>query len=115
MKIRCDACGRVVKVKGELGCPLCGQSLPAAFFGPSTAVAPPGAGPWGDLPTQRSAAALVTVILLEVLLFGTFFILASTTEGDTGLYWVLAILAVIALIPVGVWLERRTVRGEKPK
>ena len=115
MKIRCDACGRVVKIKSEIGCPLCGQTLPAAFFGPSSAVAPPGAGPWGDLPTQRSAAALVTVILLEVLLFATFFSLAYTTPDNSGMYWVLTILAFIALIPVGIWLERRTVRGEKRK
>jgi hypothetical protein len=105
----------VVKVKGELGCPLCGQTLPAAFFGPSGAASAPGPGIWGDLPARRNAVALVTVVLIEVALFVTFFVLASTTEGDTGLYWVLAILAVIALIPVGVWLERRTVRGEKPK
>lgn len=115
MRIRCDACGRVVKVKNELGCPICGQTLPAAFFGPSAAVAPPGAGPWGDLPTRRSAVALATVILIEVLLFATFFYLAYSTKEDSGAYWVLAILAMIALIPVGIWLERRAIRGERGK
>jgi hypothetical protein len=103
----------VVKVKSEIGCPLCGQTLPAAFFGPSTAVAPPGAGPWGDLPTRRSAVAVVTVILLDVLLSATIFSLAYKTREDSGIYWVLAILAFLALIPLGIWLERRTVRGER--
>ncbi|MGC9972154.1 MAG: hypothetical protein ABSE56_16360 [Bryobacteraceae bacterium] len=115
MKIRCDACGKVVKVKGALGCPLCGQALPAAFFGPSAAAAPPGAGPWGDLPSRRGAVALATVILIEGLLFATFFYLAYSTREDSGAYWVGAILAFIALIPVGVWLERRTIRVERRK
>jgi hypothetical protein len=115
VKIRCDACGRVVKVKGGLGCPLCGQALPAAFFGLSAAASAPGPGPWGDLPARRSAVALVTVILIEASLFATFFYLAYTTREDTAAYWVLAILAFIALIPLGVWLERRTIRGERRK
>ncbi len=115
MKIRCDACGRVIKVKGELGCPLCGQTLPAVFFGPSGAASAPGPGLWGDLPTRRGAVALVTVILIECLLLGSFLFLASSTSGDSGAYWVGAILAFIALIPVGIWLERRTIRGERGK
>jgi hypothetical protein len=115
VKIRCDACGKVVKVKGALGCPLCGQALPAAFFGPSAAASAPGPGPWGDLPTRRSAVAVVTVILIEASLFATFFYLAYTTREDSGAYWVGAILTFIALIPLGIWLERRTIRGERRK
>jgi hypothetical protein len=103
----------VVKLKGEIGCPLCRQALPAAFFGPSAAAAPPGAGPWGDLPTRGGAVALATVILIEVALSATFFYLAHTTKEDSGAYWVLAILATTALIPVGIWLERRSIPGRE--
>jgi hypothetical protein len=113
VKIRCDACGRVAKVKNQLGCPLCGQPLPAAYLGATDAGSLSGAGPWGELPTRRSAVALVTVILLEGSLLATFLYLAYATGEDSGIYWVLAILAMIALIPVGIWLERRTIRGEK--
>jgi hypothetical protein len=111
-QIRCEACGKVVKVKGELACPLCGQALPAAFFNPSVASLG-GGGPWGELPTQRIAMSLGLWILLELLLVAIFFWLAFKTAGNEVVFLLLALLVVIASIPVGIWLERKTIREEK--
>jgi len=37
-------------------------------------------------------------------------LIAAITEGDNAAYWVLAIVALIALIPLSVWFERNTIR-----
>jgi hypothetical protein len=107
-QIRCEACGRVVKVKSELACPLCGQALPAAFFNPGI-----GGGPWGELPTQRMAMSLGLWILLELLIIALFFWLAFKTAGNEVVFLLLALLVVISSIPVGIWLEHKTIRGEQ--
>jgi len=111
-QIRCEACGRVVKVKSELACPLCGQALPAAFFNPSVASLG-GGGPWGELPTQRMALSFGLWILLELLIIGLFFWLAFKTAGNELVFLLLALLVVISSVPVGIWLEHKTIRGEK--
>lgn len=106
-QIRCEACGKVVKIKSELACPLCGQALPATFFNPSA-----GGGPWGELPTQRMALSLFMWILLELLLMAIFFWLAFKTAGNEVVFLLLALLVLVVTIPMGIWLEHKTIRRE---
>lgn len=87
---------------------LCGQALPAAFFNPSV-----GGGPWGELPTQRRALSPVLWILFELLPMTVLVLLAVATAGNRAVFWLLVLPLFIATIPVGIWLERRTIRGEK--
>ncbi|MGO9095915.1 MAG: hypothetical protein ACLQGV_11900 [Bryobacteraceae bacterium] len=106
-QIRCEACGRVVKVKGELACPLCGQALPAAFFSPGV-----GGGPWEELPTQRMALSFGLWMLIELLIIALFFWLAFKTAGNEVVFLLLSLLVFICTITVGIRLEHKTIRRE---
>jgi len=117
MKIRCQGCGKVIKTSsaGASGtCPECGSQLAATTAPPPPAPTPPGdAGPAakGKLPTEHRAARNIGCLAIGVLVFGVPVLIAIVTEDETA-YWVLAVCALILLIPVGIWLERHAIRRE---
>lgn len=116
MKVRCKGCGEVVKaVAGDMSdrCPECGSSLAATTQPPSSmgrATSQSEGASKGELPTQSKSARNAGCLIMGVLLFGVPMLMAAITEGDNAAYWVLAIGALIALIPLGVWFERNTIR-----
>ena len=116
MKVRCKGCGRVTKTDGSgrpTRCPGCGAELPA----PASTPVSPGAAPnmagrpgKGELPTEDKSTRNVGCLIMGVLLFGVPMFIGAITQGDEAGYWVLAIVALIALIPLGVWFERNTIK-----
>ena len=117
MKVRCKGCGKVVKVVATSvsdRCPSCGYCqtdstqrlspppIPTSQFGKTSK---------GELPTEDKSARNVGCLIMGVLLFGVPALIAAITGGgDNAVYWALAIGALIALIPLGVWFERNTIR-----
>ena len=117
MKVRCKACGQVSKIsrgaKRAL-CPACGEQLLASAEHLGTqAPIPSGQGPntgKGQLVTHDTVARNVGCLIMGIFLVGVSVIIAGITGGDGADYWVFVIVAVIALIPLGVWFERKTIR-----
>jgi len=117
MKVRCKACGQVSKIgRGaeRALCPACGEQLLASAEHLGTqAPMPSGQGPntgKGQLPTQHSVTRNVGCLIMGILLLGASVVIAGITGGDEQAAWVFAIVVVIALIPLGVWFERKTIR-----
>lgn len=118
MKVRCKGCGNVIKAVtagAAMTCPECGCSIhapageSASRFVP-TAQTPPPTPDKGDLPTVDKSARNAGCVIMGILLFGIPLVLAIVTGGDDATYWVLAIIALIVMIPLGVWFERNTIR-----
>ena len=119
MKVRCKACGKVSKVSRgaiQAPCPACGEQLLAGaeHFGAQSPSAQDENTGEGELPRQDRSASHVGCFIMGILLFGVPFVIAAMTEGDEAAYWVAAIAALIALIPLGVWFERQTI-GRRQK
>jgi predicted lipid-binding transport protein (Tim44 family) len=116
MKVRCKGCGKVVRAViggASSTCPECGSWL----AGPTQSLSTPPASTSqladttkGELPTEDKAARNAGCLIMGGLLFGVPMLIAAITEGDNAAYWVLAIGVLIALIPLGVWFERNTIR-----
>lgn len=77
---------------------------------PGRAPSTPVEGSKGELPTEAKSTRNVGCLIMGVLLFGVPMFIAAITEGDDAAYWVLAIVALIALIPLGVWFEKNTIK-----
>jgi hypothetical protein len=58
---------------------------------------------------QDKSAQNVGCLIIGALLFGIPFGIAVIVGGDEPVYWILAIAALIVLIPLGVWFEHQTV------
>ncbi len=100
MKVRCGACGQVSNQSSEYAkCPGCGEQLNAQGLNNGK----------GQLPTQDASARNVGCLVMGILLFGIPLIIAGITGGGV-VYWVSAIAAIIILIPLGVWFERKTIK-----
>jgi hypothetical protein len=117
MKVRCKACGQVSKIgRGaeHALCPACGEQLLAGVEHVGTqAPVPSGQGPntgKGQLVTHDTAARNVGCLIMGILILGASVVIAGITGGDEQATWVFAIVAVIALIPLGVWFERKTIK-----
>jgi phage FluMu protein Com len=115
MKVRCKRCGKVIKVvpsRVSDSCPECGcllavttqplSSIPA----PTSQFSTPGKE---GAPTENKFMRNVGCLIMGVLLFGVPMLIAAITKGDNTAYWVLTIGGLIALIPLGVWIERKTI------
>ena len=116
MKVRCKGCGKVIKAvtaDASDSCPECGCSLAVTTQPLSSVPAPTNqfsTPSKGELPTEDKSTRNAGCLIMGVLLFGVPMLIAAITEGDNAAYWVLAIGALIALIPLGVWFERNTIR-----
>lgn len=116
MNVRCKGCGMVIRAVtagASSKCPECGYSL----ADPTQPLSPPSASTSqlantnkGELPIENKSARNAGCLIMGVLLFGVPMLIAAITEGDNAVYWVLAIVTLIALIPLGVWFERNTIR-----
>ena len=116
MKVRCGGCGKVVNVAvtGEsVKCPACGyeQADTTRQISPlSLTTAQLNNTGKGQLPTEDRSARNVGCLIMGALLFGVPVVIGAMTGGDNAAYWVLAIGALIALIPLGVLFEKNTIR-----
>ena len=116
MKIRCERCNkviRVVTVDVSSKCPECsyllaGSAQPLSPLAASASQLTKTSK--GELPTVNKSARNAGFLIVGVLLFGVPMLIVAVTEGDNAAYWILAIGALIALIPLGVWFERNTIR-----
>jgi len=116
VRVRCRGCGKVVMVgraDASASCPECGCSL-AVTMQPLSSSPDPGSGfaapRKGELPTEDKSARNAGCLIMGVLVLGVPMFIAAMTQDDNATYWVLAIAALIALIPLGVWFERNTIR-----
>ena len=121
MKVRCKKCGNIVKVNldtSNLFCPECGEQIVNPSISESQyhsenikhASIQPQSGSKGNLPIQDTKERNIGCLIMGILLFGITFLIALITEGDDLTYWVLAIIAFTALIPLGIWFEKNTVK-----
>jgi hypothetical protein len=117
MKVRCRHCGCVTRIKGHTrsgDCPVCGhhlsgefRALPACSYSPTCQTHSPSKG---RLCSEDRAARNVGFLIIGILLFGIPTLLAGITQGDDTTYWALVVAALVALIPLGVWFEKQTIR-----
>lgn len=116
MKVRCKGCGKVIKIDTVVAsdsCPECGYSLSVTTQPLSSVPSPTSNFPTpgkGELPKENKSARNAGCLVMGVLLFGVPMLIAAITSEDNAAYWFLAIGALIALIPLGVWFERNTIR-----
>jgi len=116
MKIRCKKCGRVSNVDWHMetaSCPACGAELthsqPAISHVQDSSTEGRGVGK-GELPTVDESTRSLGCLVMGILLIGVPIFIAIIFGGDNVTYWVLAIIALICLIPLGVWFEKKTIR-----
>ena len=101
MRIRCKNCGQTSDQNSEYArCPECGEQLSIQSMNNGK----------GQLPTQNASVRNVGCLIIGILLFGVPFTIAIIAGEDGAAYWVYVIAAIILLIPLGVWFERRTVK-----
>jgi hypothetical protein len=121
MKVRCNSCGKVVKVSGPtppvgISCPACrGALLEGQSQGQSqtsqTGIVSQSSSTKGKVQAHSKATALSGYVAVMLVLVCSG-VLARTIGADSGLSWLVWLLGIIAAVVVGIWFQNKS-RKEK--